>query len=40
MCQGFEDGKLLGYMVGPYATEHDAVRALLRDLRDDKPIQI
>lgn len=38
--EGFEDGKLLGYMVGPYATEHDTMRALIRDIRDDKPMRI
>lgn len=37
---GFDADKLLAYMVGPYAEQRDTIERLIRDLEEDRPIQI
>ena len=37
---GFDSGKLLAYMVGPYAEQRDTIVQLIRDIEEDRPIKI
>ena len=40
LCEGFDSAKLLAYMVGPYAEQRETIERLIRDLEEDRPIQI